>query len=301
MALPRRSFKPNQYRRRRRYYKKGGKKPTMNINKRLLALEKQARVTRHNEVTFYTGYRLFAQPPNQTISFGGFGGINHAIFCLNVPNFNPLCFNSVVYKSYEKVYQHTMNLSLFFKHHEFLTTETPKTAGITYFIVKAKKELQASNSSTVLDSLTWNRHYIQGGQSNVTGSNTEQHDPTGRDSSVFLNRSLFQIIAYKRFFLGKSAGKEDQPLTDLNAIVDTSINTSYRRYYHKINIKQMLQNSFTSASTQGGALEMTEAQMPITSRYYLICFTDQSNEGTTPKYPYLSLSIQGQMKVSISN
>lgn len=303
MALRRRTGKPTF--RRRRYFKKGGKKMTVSNNvsltKRVLALEKQSKITKHIEYTSYVGWRDFGMIPGVTETGKGYGGVNYSIHCLNVPNFHPIAFNTVVYKTYEQVYQSSLNLSVEFRVDTWAATLDPITVGITYFILKPKKELQAL-SPPILSTIEWNRHYLSSGLSTTVGTPVEVTQGLLRQTPhVYINRQLFQVIAYKRFYIGNKAVVKESPLAPDENYIDNSIYSSHKKFFHKIKINKTFKNSITSAGTQGGAMEMTEEKMPLTSKYYLICFTDQDKDEENPAYSHLNMNMQGQMKIYISN
>lgn len=142
----------------------------------------------------------------------------------------------------------------------FLSTEiaTVVQAYFTVFVLRGKPALQRYlNASNELDP-TANVHYITG----TAGQLTE-----GRTPGAMVNKDLFSILKYKRVCIGNTAYVGQGV---------TNINNTHKEFYFKLRPKTVYR------ATQGNAMTLTEAQMPVTQRIFVLVVSDEAPGDAQP-------------------
>lgn len=82
-----------------------------------------------------------------------------------------------------------------------------------------------------------------------------------------VNKQLFNIVAMKRFPIGNTAFVGQGV---------TNINNSHKEVYVRIRAKQ------TYRATQGNAMALTERELPVTQRFWVLCVSDELTGDAQP-------------------
>lgn len=234
MPLGKKVLKPKKYR--KHLIKK--KAPT-NLAQRVLRLEKK---TRDSTVCEYMKNDFFRDLRTLT------GNVYTVL--LNEPNSCTFPFDTNITPANTKVdqiYQANMGFRITFSAER---TNIVASTYITYFIVRAKAALTPTLVSGVLQPV-FNTHYTTASDGLVS---------QGISPCPLVNKDLFQIIAFRRFFMGNQVFVGQGP---------TVLKDTHREFYHKIPMK------VTTRDTKDNAFTNTETDMNVRERFYLMVITDK--------------------------
>ena len=223
-------------------------KPKRRLKKSKLARQVKALVKkdrRRHRVEFFRS--------QAAVLFSSYQEPVHA-WCINEPALMAPIWNPTALPVMEKCYHYSTGIRL------FLSSESvaPSRAFFTVFLLKGKSALQrylnANNELTV----QLGTHYTTGTAGELV---------PGRTPGALINRELFKIVKFKRVIIGNQV---TQGTSSYN-LMDTS-----REFYFKIRTK------CTYRAVQGNALSMTESQLPVTQRYYLLAISDEAPDTAQP-------------------
>lgn len=170
-------------------------------------------------------------------------------WCLNEPNtFNLLWNAGAALPNQERVYHHNTGLRL------FLSTESQNVTNtyFTVFILRGKPALQRYLDGTNELAPAIGQHYTTGSAGQLT---------EGRTPGAMVNKDLFSIVKYKRIKMGNTA-YVGQGVSNFD--------NTHKEFYFKFRPKTKYQ------AVQGNVLTLTEGQMPVTQRYFLLVVSDEA-------------------------
>lgn len=176
-------------------------------------------------------------------------------WCVNEPNtMNALWNAGAALPTVERPFHHTMGLRV------FLSTESQNVvqAYFTVFLLRGKPALQRYLDGTNELAPAIGQHYTTGSAGQLT---------EGRTPGAMVNRELFSILKYKRVQIGNTAY--------IGQGVTNSHNT-HREFYMKVRPRVQYR------AVQGSAMTLTEGQLPVEQRLFLLVVSDEAPGDAQP-------------------
>jgi hypothetical protein len=185
-------------------------------------------------------------------------------FLVNGPAAMNLLFNAdAPAPQSEKVWHKSTGLRVFFTMN---TTVQPQTDYITMFVVRPKPAMRRYLQADGTFALTSGVHFTAG-DAGIVGE--------GRRPGAMINKQLFDILHYKRFVLGTVVYTGQGP---------ANITDTHKEFYFKVPVNRRYE------AVQGTALTLTEAQMGVEDRVYVLVFTDRPEGTAVNQQPKISMN-----------